>query len=198
MGLLRRFRLASLLSDVEPGPPGTKDRAHALKILATNRLLLRELSTDDAAFILELVNGPGWLRFIGDRGIRTLEAARDYLLKGSIEMYARLGFGLWLVERQDEHLPVGICGLLKRETLADIELGFAILGAHQRKGYALEAARATLAYASATLGITRIVAITSLDNEDSRRLLMRLGFVFERRVRLSDPAPELNMYAAVA
>ncbi len=166
-----------------------------MKIFDTSRLLLREFSTEDAAFFLELVNEPAWLRFIGDRGIRTLEAARDYVLKGPMEMYARLGFGLWLVELRADGTPVGICGLLKRETLDDIDLGFAFLAAHRRKGYALESARATMAYAKSSLGMDRLVAITSPDNEGSQYLLEKLGFSFERTLRLSDKAPEVNLYA---
>ncbi len=169
-----------------------------MKILDTNRLTLRELSTEDAAFFLELVNEPAWLRFIGDRGIKTLEASRDHLLKGPLEMYARLGFGLWLVELRSDGRPVGICGLLKRETLDDIDLGFAFLEAHRRQGYGLEAARATMAYAKKTLpGVDRLAAITSPDNEASQCLLEKLGFRFERTLRLSDNAPEVNLYAAI-
>ena len=168
-----------------------------MKIFDTSRLTLRELNTADAAFFFELVNEPAWLRFIGDRGIKTLEAARESLLKGPMDMYTRLGFGLWLVELQADHTPVGICGLLKRETLDDIDLGFAFLAEHRRKGYGLEAARATMAYAKSTLGANRLVAITSPDNVDSQRLLEKLGFRFERTVRLSDNAPEVNLYAAI-
>ena len=167
-----------------------------MKILETNRLILRELDLEDAAFILELVNEPGWLRFIGDRGIRSLAAAQEYVLRGPMEMYARLGFGLWLVEQRDAHAPIGICGLLKREALDDVDVGFAFLGRYQKKGYALEAARATMAYAKATLGVSRLVAVTSPDNEGSRRLLEKLGFRFERVVRLAENLPEVKLYAA--
>ena len=166
-----------------------------MKILDTDRLVLRELDTQDAAFIMELVNEPAWLRFIGDRGVRTLEDAHDFLLKGPIAMYARHGFGSWLVELRNERTPVGICGLIKRDALDDIDLGFAFLAAHHRKGYASEAACASMAYASETLGVRRLVAIVSPGNEDSHRLLEKLGFVFERTTRLSEDAPEVNLYA---
>ena len=166
-----------------------------MKILDTDRLALRELNPQDAAFILELVNEPAWLQYIGDRGIRTLEAARDYLLKGPIAMYARHGFGLWLVELRDGQTPVGICGLIKRDALDDIDLGLAFLASYRRKGYAYEAARTTMLYARSVLGVRRLAAITSLDNEGSRRLLEKLGFIFERTIRLSADAPEVNLYA---
>ncbi len=167
-----------------------------MKILDTDRLVLRELDTPDATFILELVNEPAWLRYIGDRSVRTLAAARDYLLNGPMASYARCGFGLWLVELRTDQTPVGICGLIKRETLDDLDLGFAFLAAHRRKGYASEAAHATMAHARSALGVRRLLAVTSLDNEDSRRLLEKLGFTFERTVRLTDDAPEVNLYAA--
>ena len=175
----------------------TKDISRELKIFDTDRLTIRELNTEDAAFILQLVNEPAWLRFIGDRGIRTLDSARDYVVKGPMEMYARLGFGLWLVELQEGMLPIGICGLIKREVLADVDLGFAFLSRHQRKGYAYEAAGATMDHAKQVLGITKLAAITTPDNESSRRLLEKLGFCFERMLRLSDSAPEVEMHTVL-
>ncbi len=168
----------------------------ALKILETTRLSLRELHAEDAAFILALVNEPAWLRFIGDRGLRTLGAARDYILNGPVAMYRRLGFGLWLVEARETGAPLGICGLIQRETLADIDLGFAFLSAHHRKGYACEAATATMAHAKAAFGLSRLVAVVSPDNEGSCRLLEKLGFSMERMIRLSEDAPAVRLYAA--
>ncbi len=166
-----------------------------MKVLETARLSLRELNPDDAPFILELVNEPAWLRFIGDRRIRTLEAARDYVLNGPMAMYRRRGFGLWLVESKGSGTPLGICGLIKRETLADIDLGFAFLSAHHRQGYAFEAATATVAYAKSVLGLARMVAVVSPDNEGSCRLLEKLGFCLERVTCLSENAPAVKLYA---
>ena len=154
------------------------------------------MNAEDAAFILVLVNEPAWLRFIGDRGIRTLEAARDYILNGPVAMYRRLGFGLWLVEARGNSAPLGICGLIQRETLADIDLGFAFLSAHHRKGYAFEAATATMAHAKTAHGLSRLVAVVSPDNEGSCRLLERLGFSMERLIRLSEDAAAVRLYAA--
>lgn len=164
-------------------------------ILETRRLTLRELTVDDAAFIHHLVNEPGWLRFIGDKNIRTTDDARNYLLQGPIAMYARLGFGLWLVELRDGHVPIGICGLIRRDALEDIDLGFAFLQAHWRKGYAFESAAVTLAYAKEKLGLRRVVAISSQDNNASGQLLEKLGFRFERLIRLAAEAPELKLHA---
>jgi RimJ/RimL family protein N-acetyltransferase len=162
----------------------------------TERLLLRELCADDAKFILRLVNEQSWLRFIGDKGVKTLEAARDYILKGPMEMYARLGFGLWLVELKEGSIPIGICGLIKRESLEDVDIGFAFLPEHWKKGYAFESASAAMSYGKKVLRLNRIVAVMSPDNDASDRLLQKLGFHFERMVRLSGGAQDIKLYAA--
>jgi len=166
-----------------------------LKILETQRLVLRELCADDAPFMCELMNEPAWLRFIGDRGIRTVEAARNYIVSGPMAMYARLGFGLWLVELGAGGIPIGICGLIKRDSLEDIDLGFAFLSAHWRNGYAFESAAATLAYGKEKFGLRRVVAIMSADNEASGQLLEKLGFHFERMIRLASDKEEVKLYA---
>lgn len=163
-------------------------------ILQTERLTLRELSTDDAPFILGLVNEPSWLQFIGDRGIRTVEAARDYIAQGPMAMYARLGFGLWLVELKDGLTPIGLCGLIKRDTLADVDIGFAFLPRYWGQGYAYESAAATLSYGVRQCGMKRVLAIVSPGNVPSDRLLGKLGFSFERMIRLSDESPEIKLY----
>jgi RimJ/RimL family protein N-acetyltransferase len=165
-----------------------------LKVFETERLILRWLSIDDAEFMLELLNDPGWLRFIGDRGVRTLEGAREYILNGPVEMYDRLGFGLYLTELKEGGVPVGICGLIKRDSLKDVDIGFAFLPAFRTKGYAYEAARATMVYGKDVLGLNRIVAITSKDNDASVRLLEKLGFQFEQMVRLSNDE-EVKLFA---
>ena len=116
-----------------------------MKVLETDRLILRWLSTDDAEFILELLNEPSFLQYIGDKGVRTLEDARNYILNGPVDMYARLGFGLYLTELKERGVPLGICGLLKRDGLEDVDIGFAFLPRFWAKGYAYESA-AVLAY----------------------------------------------------
>ena len=166
-----------------------------MKILETERLILRELCDGDAEFILQLVNETSWLRYIGDKGIKTVEAAEDYIRNGPVKMYARFGFGLWLVELKEGGVPIGICGLIKRETLEDIDLGFAFLPAYWRRGYAFESASATMAHGWKTFGLKRIVAIMSPDNHASHCLLEKLGFRFERMMRLSSNAPEIKLYA---
>ena len=165
-----------------------------MKILETERLILRELCASDAEFILQLVNEPSWLRYIGDKGIKTVEAAEEYIQNGPAKMYARFGFGLWLVVLKKGLVPIGICGLIKRDTLEDVDIGFAFLPAWWKRGYAFESASATLAHGRKAFGLKRIVAIMSPDNDASHCLLEKLGFRFERMIRLSSNAPEIKLY----
>src|SRR5580700_8038038 len=128
-------------------------------VTETERLILRRLSTDDDAFILELLNEPSFLQNIGDRGVRTLEDARGYILKGPVASYERFGFGLFLVALKETAVPLGICGLLKRDALEDVDIGFAFLPRFWSQGYAFESAAAVMAFGREALGIRRVVAI---------------------------------------
>ncbi|MBS0631298.1 MAG: GNAT family N-acetyltransferase [Verrucomicrobia bacterium] len=165
-----------------------------MPVLATPRLVLRELHAGDAPFIIRLVNDPAWLRFIGDRGIRTPDDARAYIVNGPVTMYARCGFGLWLAELKATGAPIGICGLIRRDTLPDVDLGFALLPEFCGQGYAHEAAAASVAYARDTAALARLVAITSPDNLRSQALLKKLGFTYERTLRLTETGPESHLY----
>jgi ribosomal-protein-alanine N-acetyltransferase len=165
-------------------------------VLQTDRLALRRISLDDAPFILELLNDSSFLRFIGDKKVRTLDDARNYILSGPMASYEKFGFGLFLVELKKSSTPIGICGLLKRDTLEDVDIGFAFLPDFCGLGYGFESARATMEYGRDVLGLKRIVAITSPDNEASVALLEKLGLRFERLTRLSDEAPEVKLFAA--
>lgn len=156
-----------------------------MQILETERLILRHFTPDDAEFILELVNEPGWKQFIGDRGINTLDAARQYIETVPLASYAKNGFGLYAVELKDDHALVGMCGLLKRDTLDDVDIGFALLSRFEGSGYAREAATATLKYAREQLGLRRVVAITTKDNDRSGRLLERSGMNLVGPISLS-------------
>jgi RimJ/RimL family protein N-acetyltransferase len=169
-----------------------------MKVLETDRLILRRLSVEDSGFILELLNEPSWWRFIGDKGVRTLDDARDYILKSLVAMYERLGFGLYLTELKGEGVPIGICGLIKRDSLEDVDIGFAFLPKFWGKGYAYESASAVMAYGKRHLGLHRIVAITTPDNYDSAKLLEKLGFKFERVVKLADDSAEVSLFASDA
>lgn len=165
-----------------------------MNVIETARLDLRQLWLDDAPFILELLNDPAFLRFIGDKGVRTLDDARRYLLQGPMAMYAQFGFGLWLTELKADHTPLGICGLIKRPTLANVDIGFAFLPQFRGQGYAYEAAAATLTYGQQALGLTRIVAITQPENQASGRLLEKLGLQFEGLIRLTEKSEEVRLF----
>lgn len=156
-------------------------------IVQTDRLTLREMALEDSAFILELLNDPDWIRFIGDKGVNTLADARDYILSGPMQMIQRLGFGLYLVARRSDAAPIGICGLIKRDTLDDVDLGFAFLPAFRSLGYAREAAEATIDHGRDAFGLRRIVAIVSPQNPACVRLLAGLGFTQEGII---SPAPK--------
>lgn len=163
--------------------------------LETARLTICHLSLDDAPFILDLLNQPSFLQYIGDRGVRTLEDARNYIRKGPISSYERFGFGLFLVKLKDGDVPAGICGLLKRDTLPDVDIGFAFLPQFWSQGYAYESAAAVMAHGKDTLGLKRIVAITQPDNAGSIKLLEKLGLRFERMIRLAEDDVELKLFA---
>jgi len=166
----------------------------SMNVLETDHIILCQLSVDDAPFILELLNDPSFLRYIGDKGVRTLDDARDYILNGPIDSYERLGFGLYLTKLKDGGVPIGICGLLKRETLQDVDIGFAFLPEFWSKGYAYEAASAVMDYGLNDLGINRIGAVTLPDNHKSIKLLEKLELRFEKMVRLHDDGPEDKLF----
>jgi RimJ/RimL family protein N-acetyltransferase len=162
-------------------------------VLQTDRLNLCLLTTQDAPFILELLNTPGWLEFIGDRGVKNLDDARAYILNGPVANYNALGFGLYLVRLREGDMPIGLCGFLKRDTLACIDIGFAFMPDYTGQGYAFEAASLVMNHARTTLGIDRIMAITMPANRNSIRLLGRLGMTFDTFVTLGD-GPELMLF----
>ena len=164
-------------------------------ILETERLRLRQFTLADAAFIVALVNTPGWIKYIGDRNIKTNADAETYLTNGPMASYRTLGFGLWLVERKDTAESIGMCGILKRDTLEHPDLGFAFLPAFEGQGFAHEAASATLRYASGVLGLQTIAAITLPENTGSIKLLEKLGMVFCRPISFPGSAQILSLYS---
>lgn len=169
-----------------------------MSVLVTERLDLRCMTTDDAEFILQLLNDPDFIRFIGDKGVRTIDDACRYILNGPIASYERHGFGLWLVQLRPSSVSVGMCGLLKRETLDDVDIGFAFLPHYRSRGYALEAAAAVMQYGRNVLGLKRIVAIVDPDNAGSIRLLQKIGLTFDRMIRLGDDSTEVSLLASEA
>lgn len=150
--------------------------------LETKRCTISALQTEDAPFIFCLLNSPGWLQFIGDRGIHTLDDAIHYILLGPMKSYQENGFGLYLVQEKATGEKMGLCGLLKRETLNEIDLGFAFLPEFNGKGYAIETANAILDFARTELKMFKVLAITDNNNSKSIRLLEKLGFRFEKMI----------------
>jgi RimJ/RimL family protein N-acetyltransferase len=165
-----------------------------MKILETGRLELRRLTPEDASFILELLNDPLFLRFVGDKGVRTLDGARTYLATGPIASYAQHGFGLFLVSLKDGGTPIGMCGLLKRPVLADVDIGFGFLARYGGQGYATEAAAATLHYGRTVLGLKRIIAMTAPDNTASGHVLEKIGLRFDRMLAVPGYPTESRLF----
>jgi len=177
--------------------------------LETARLHIRALTLADANFIHELLTEPAFLRFIGDRGVHSLETARDYLSRGPLLSYTRFGFGLWLVALKQSaptknrdysaaKLPsgeaIGICGLIKRETFADVDIGYAFLQRWWGKGYASEAAQAVKDYGLKVLQLGRLIAVTNQDNAGSIRVLEKIGMRYEGLIRMAENEPELKLF----
>jgi RimJ/RimL family protein N-acetyltransferase len=163
-------------------------------IRETARLIIRQLTIEDAPFILQLLNTPTWITFIGNRNINGLGDARNYLVNGPLSSYSQHGFGLYLVYLKEENIPIGMTGLIKRATLDDVDLGFAFLPEYTGKGYAAEAAEAVLDYAKQTLGLPRIVAIVMAQNTSSTALLNKLGLRYEKMILLPGDDAELMYF----
>lgn len=163
------------------------------EVLRTARLRLRVADANDAAFYLALVNDPDFIAYIGDRGLRTLDAAARAIEDGPVAMQRTRGHSLYIVERIEDGQPVGMSGLIKRDTLDDVDIGYAFLPAHRGCGYAFEAAQAVAAHA-ARIGIARLVAITNPANAASIGLLRKLGMDFERFAVLVAGQPGVNVY----
>jgi RimJ/RimL family protein N-acetyltransferase len=174
----------------------TKEDISSMTIIETERLTLRKLAVEDAGFILNLLNQPSFIQFIGDRGVRTFEDANRYILRGAVASYERYSFGLYLTLLKESKIPIGICGLVKRDSLKDADIGFAFLPQYWSKGYAFESASAVLAYARNTLGLKRVLGITTPDNQGSIRVLEKIGLKFEQMVKLSEDNVELKLFAA--
>jgi RimJ/RimL family protein N-acetyltransferase len=166
-----------------------------MKIIETERLSLRRFAEDDAEFVFELVNEPGWIQNIGDRGVRTLDDARRFIADRLAASYERFGFGLYLVELKETGASVGMCGLVKRDALEDVDIGFAFLERFWSKGYAFESASAVMDYAQNTLGLKRIAAIVSPGNSGSIKLLEKLGMHFERMIKMPGDEEEINFFS---
>ncbi|TFG66455.1 MAG: N-acetyltransferase [Gemmatimonadales bacterium] len=164
-------------------------------MIQTARLALRKLTEEDAGFILRLLNEPSFLKFVGDKGVRNLDDARRYIREGPIASYAEHGFGLYLVQHRADGSAIGICGLLKRDTLDDPDIGFGLIPEWWSQGLATEATQAILDRARSQHGLKRVVAITAANNDSSKRVLEKIGLEFEKMVCLSDDSPEICLFS---
>lgn len=162
--------------------------------ISTPRLRLRWLTADDAPFIYRLVTDADWLRFIGDKGVAGLDDARRYIETGPVDMYRRFGHGLNRVALRADDTAIGICGILRREGLPGVDLGFALLPEFRGRGYAAEAAEAVLGHACETLGISRVAAIVAAQNAASVKLLRKLGFAYRGEFSREPAAPPVDLY----
>ena len=165
-------------------------------ICETERLIICQLTVHDAPFVFTLLNTPTWIQFIGDRGIRNIDEARNYLLNGPIASYRRLGFGLFLVKLKEGDLPIGMSGLIKRDGLEHVDVGFALHPDFTGKGYAFESTSAVMNYAREVLKLTTIDAITTEDNANSIALLKKIGLQYKKMVTLPGNPKEYMLFSA--
>ena len=166
-----------------------------MNITETTRTALRELTVNDAEFMLDLLNQPSFIKYIGDRNVRTVEQARDYIETRFIASYDKNGFGLYLVELKADNKPIGINGFVKRDTLPDADIGFAFLPEFCSQGYAFESSRAVMDYGKNVLGLKRVLAITTQDNESSTKLLEKIGLKFETLIKQPNDDDELKLFS---
>ena len=169
-----------------------------MQVLETDRLLLRYFSANDVEFVIRLLNEPSFIEHIGDKGVRTVEEANEYLLEGPLDSYERFGYGLNLVELKETGAAIGMCGLVRRDSLDDADIGYAFLEGCWGNGYAKESVEAVLTHARETLGLGRIVAIVTPGNSSSINLLEKVGLTFERTIRMSDDDVELKFFVSDA
>ena len=164
-------------------------------ILETDRLLLRKLTLNDSDFIIELLNDPAFIKNIGDKKVRTVEDAHIYILNGPVASYEKNGFGLYLVVLRETAVPIGICGLIKRDNLEDVDVGFAFLPLYWKQGYAYESAQAVLNFGKEEFGLKKIVGITVQENVGSIAVLEKMGLKFEKMVKMNEDEPEIRLYS---
>lgn len=165
-----------------------------MKVLKSEKLTLRKLTINDAKFIVELLNDPDFLKYIGDRGVKNQKDAIAYIQNGPQTMYQQHGFGMLLVESATLKTPIGLCGILKRAELDHPDIGFAFLPQFRNKGLALDACKLVLADVYQRQVVQTVLGITSVDNVKSINLLQKLGFIFKKLVRLKDDLEEVKLF----
>jgi len=165
-------------------------------IAETNRLIIKKFKKADASFFLELANSPNWIKYIGDRDLKTEKDAKKYLKNGTIKSYDTFGFGFYKLELKTENnKPIGTCGLVKREELDDVDIGFAMLPEYEGMGFGYESSVEILKIAKQKYNLKRIAAITLPTNKSSIHLLEKLGLTLEKKVKPFEDDKELLLFA---
>lgn len=165
-------------------------------IAETNRLIISKITLDDAAFFLELVNTPNFIKYIGDRNLKTVEDAKTYLKNGTLKSYEDFGFGFYkLLLKEENNKAIGTCGLVKREQLDNVDIGFAMLPKYEGKGFGYESCIAVLKLAKEQFKLNKVLAITLPTNNNSIKLLEKIGLSYEKRVKPFEDDEELLLFA---
>ena len=167
-----------------------------MKIFETERTILREIVESDAEFILDLLNQPTFIKYIGNRNVKTLAIAREVIETRYRQSYRDFGFGLYIVELKENNAPIGFCGFVKRDYLPDADIGFAFLPQFEKQGFAFESAAAMMKYGREKLNLKRVLAITSQNNDSSGKLLEKLDFKFERLIKVPHDDKELKLFSS--
>ena len=165
--------------------------------IETDRLTLTEFTKKDASFFYELVNEPAWKKYIGDRNVNSIEDAEIYLSEKIIPSYKQHGFGFYVVRLKNSNILIGMCGLIKRDWMNYVEIGYAFLAKYRGKGYAIEASISTKEFAKNKLSIPKIAAITDVENEKSGKLLNRLGLEFSELISYPGENKKCRLYLEV-
>ena len=163
-------------------------------VLETERLTLRRVTLADAPFVLQVLNDPGYIRFIADRGIRTADDAARYISEKFLPSFERHGFGFYIMELKSNGTPIGMCGLIKRDALDDVDVGYSLLEPFWGNGYAVEAARAVVDYGRRVIGLPRVVGLTAPDNVNSAKVLEKIGLRYEKMIRLPEYEGESRLF----
>lgn len=161
--------------------------------LITNRLEIRELTLEDADFIFELLNQISWKKYIGNKNIKTIDDAKQYILDNPLKMYQTHGFGLWCVTKIYSKQALGVAGIIKRDTLPMVDIGFAFLDRYSGHGYALEACKSIIDYAKSRFHYDHILAIVKPENKRSIGLLNKLDFHFKEQIHLNPADDAINL-----
>ena len=160
-------------------------------ILETDRLQILEFEKSDAQFIFELINEPEWIEYIGDKNVKNVNDAENFITNKLMPSYSENGYGLYVVKLKKTGKPIGMCGLVNRLGLNNTDIGFAYLKKYQRKGFAFESSTAILDYAKNILNLNRVVAITNPNNIASGKLLEKLGLTFDKMIDLSEDGKDI-------